>query len=75
MLKKLSETFEAKFTATTRGHSELLVSMMFHRNCLSVSKPSIRLITAAKRKKKGGKRKGKNIQKVAGRKPLSRLKI
>ena len=55
ILKKLSENLRAKFPATTRGYSMVKITRLddaFLEDFLTESKPSIRSITAAKRKEK-----------------------
>ena len=57
IFKKLSEKLRAKFPATTHGYSMVKFA---HLDFLTASKPSRRLITAAKRKGKEKEEKKKN---------------
>ena len=66
MLKKLSEKLGAKSSANTHGYSMVKSARLndaFLEVFLTASKPSRRLITAAKTKEKEKKEKRKKIQK------------
>ena len=66
MLKKMSEKLGAKFPATTPSCSMVKIGRLndaFLEFLFTASKPSTRSITAAKRKEKKKKERGKTIQK------------
>ena len=67
MLKKLNEKLGAKFLATTHGYSMVKFARLndaFLEVFITASKPSRRLISAAKRKEKEKKEKRKKNSKI-----------